>query len=189
MEAFKIGFFCEHASGFHIHEDLAHVRILGSDGATAAPGEAGEIVVSNLVNRASILLNYPIGDVAALSEGGCPCGRTFRLLSELEGRAEDVLPLIDGRFVHPRAIWQVFKQDREVLQYQLTQHDPERFELRLVTADEPAFARARNRALPSLRALLGPGATIEASRGSELDRPANEKFRAVVSRCAPTDFA
>ncbi len=29
VEAFKIGFFCEHRTGFHIHEDLCHVRIVG----------------------------------------------------------------------------------------------------------------------------------------------------------------
>jgi phenylacetate-CoA ligase len=184
VEAFKIGFFCERRTGFHLHEDLCHVRIRAPDGRTAAPGVEGEVVISNLVNRATVLLNYPIGDVAAMAAEPCPCGRTFRLLSELEGRVEDVLPLADGRFVHPRAIWQVFKNDREILQYQLTQQELQRFVLTLVTADEPAFQRALARARPELARLLGAGVIIVATSRREIDRGTNGKFRAVASLCA-----
>jgi len=49
-----------------------------------------------------------MGDMAAISPAACPCGRTFKLISELDGRTEDILALEDGSFVHPRAIWQVF---------------------------------------------------------------------------------
>jgi phenylacetate-CoA ligase len=185
VEAFKIGFFCEQRTGFHIHEDLSHVRIVRPDGRTAQPGEQGEVVLSNLVNRATVLLNYPIGDVAALSPRSCPCGRTFRLLSELEGRIEDILALADGRFVHPRAVWQVFKSDRDVLQYQLTQRGRHRFELKLATMDEPAFQRACGRVLPELQKLLGPGVCVETGRQAGLIRPPGGKFRAVVSTCTP----
>jgi phenylacetate-coenzyme A ligase PaaK-like adenylate-forming protein len=113
----------------------------------------------------------------------CSCGRTFRQISELEGRVEDILPLTDGTFVHPRAIWQVFKADPEVLQYQLTQHDLQRFALTLVTVDGPAFERALARARPGLERLLGAGATIEVTRRSHVDRGGAGKFRAVASLC------
>ena len=183
VESFKIGYFCEQRSGFHVHEDLCHVRILDGDDRDAAPGEPGRVVISNLVNRASVLLNYPIGDVAALAATGCSCGRSLRLLTELEGRVEDVLALDDGRFVHPRAVWQLFKDDRNVLQYQLTQHEPRRFTLRLTTLDEPAFARALARALPELSRLLAPDPQIETLRRTDLAR--DGKFRAVASACPP----
>lgn len=183
VESFKIGFFCERRTGFHMHEDLCHVRIVGSNGKNVPDGEQGEVVISNLVNRASVLLNYPIGDMASLSPDLCSCGRTFRLLSELEGRVEDILPLVDGRFAHPRAVWQVFKDDRDILQYQLTQHELQRFELTLVTVDEPSFRRALTGALPELESLLGPGALIETNRRTELVRTSGGKFRAVASLC------
>lgn len=184
-EAFKIGFYCERRTGFHMHEDLCHVRIVDGEGRTAAPGEPGRIVISNLTNRATVLLNYPIGDVGAAAPGPCPCGRTFRLLSEVEGRVEDILPLADGRFVHPRAVWQVFRDDPEVLQYQLTQHAPRRFELRLATVDDAAFARAAARALPELERLLAPDPIIDAARRGELEGRGGGKFRAVASLCGP----
>jgi phenylacetate-CoA ligase len=184
VEAFKIGFFCEQRTGFHIHEDLCHVRIVGRNGQTVESGQQGEIVVSNLVNRASVLLNYPIGDIGSVSDEKCSCGRTFKLLSELEGRVEDVLTLPDGKFVHPRAIWQVFKNDRNVLQYQLTQQEPQRFELKLVTVDEAGFHQALALALPELKNLLGRDAVIDTSRQHEFDRgEKGRKFRAVASLC------
>ena len=186
-EAFKIGFYCEQRTGFHLHEDLTHVRVVDAEGAAAAPGEVGQIVISNLVNRASVLLNYPVGDLGSIAAEPCACGRSFRVLSELEGRVEDILLLRDGRFVHPRAVWQVFQGDGDVLQYQLTQHAPDSFELRLATVDDPAYARAEARALPQLQSLLGPDAVVDARRVAELDLRGDGKFRAVASLCHEPD--
>ena len=66
-EAFKIGFYCERRSGFHLHEDVTHVRVVGAEGETLGPDETGRLVISNLVNRGSVLLNYPIGDLGSIS--------------------------------------------------------------------------------------------------------------------------
>ncbi len=186
VEAFKIGFCCERGGAFHLHEDLCHVRIAGAGGRTVPVGEPGEVVISNLVNRATVLLNYPIGDVAALSPAACPCGRTFRLLAELEGRTEDVLSLAGGSSVHPRSVWEVFKGEPGLLQYQLTQHELQKFELKVATSDEDAFKGVLDRTLPRLRRLLGPGAGIAAVRTGEVRRLPGEKFRAVASRCGQT---
>ena len=42
VESFKIGFYCEHRTGFHVHEDLCHVRILGDDGRDLGAGSRAE---------------------------------------------------------------------------------------------------------------------------------------------------
>lgn len=181
VEAFKIGFFCEERKGFHLHEDLTHVRIVRPDGKTAAPGEQGAVTLSNLVNKASVLLNYRIGDVASMRSGSCPCGRNFQLLSELEGRVEDILLLADGRHVHPRAVWQIFKDNVDVLQYQLTQQELQRFELHLVTNDMSSFQRAVQNVTAPLKQLLGPETSIEMTHRSNFPRDTGAKFRAVVA--------
>jgi len=185
VEAFKIGFSCEQRTGFHLHEDLCHVRVVDARGHTAAAGEPGQLVISNLVNRASVLLNYPIGDFAALSFAPCACGRTFTRLSELEGRVEDVLALADGRFVHPRAVWQVLKSCDGLLQYQLAQRAARQFALTVWSVDEPAFRRIAEQARPALEQLLGPQAQIDVGRGSAPDRRTGGKFRAVMALTPP----
>ncbi len=185
VEAFKIGYFCERGSGFHLHEDLCHVRVVRQDGSSCVPGEPGEIVISNLVNHATVLLNYPTGDVASLGGQACPCGRTHCLMSEVDGRLEDMVPLATGAHLHPRAVWAAFKDDRDILQYQLVQHELRRFELKLVTSTPHAFAAASLRARNALGSVLGDDAVIHVVREEELgrlERAANGKFRAVESR-------
>ncbi len=181
VEAFKIGFYCQERLGFHIHEDICHLRIVNSSGGNVPEGEMGEVVISNLINRASVLLNYPMGDMAAISKESCDCGRTFKLISELEGRTEDILKLEDGRFIHPRTIWQVFKEFREVLQYQLIQEEPGRFELQVVTIDQSYFASLQPRIVGKLKDLLGEEAEINIHwRPNIVQRP-GQKFRVVVA--------
>ena len=182
VEAFKIGFFCEQQSGFHIHEDLCHLRIVDPEGRRAPPGIQGSILISNLVNTASVLLNYPIGDTASFVDATCSCGRSFRIITELEGRIEDILTLSNGIFVHPRSVWQVFKGDPEILQYQLIQHEQDLFELAIATATKEAFDRAYKRALPDLQSLLGSDSVIEAHRKVDLGCTPGAKFRAVEVR-------
>ena len=184
VEAFKIGYFCELGSGFHLHDDLCHVRIVASDGRTCTPGETGEIVISNLFNEATLLLNYPMGDLAALTGMACPCGRTHRLMSEVDGRLEDMLLLGDGRELHPRAVWAALRDEREILQYQLIQHAIGRFELKLLTLEAGGFDALAARARVSLGVLIGEAA-IEIVRDEALgrvERSARGKFRAVESR-------
>jgi phenylacetate-CoA ligase len=184
VEAFKIGFYCEARTGFHLHEDLTHVRLVRRDGTAAAPGEPGEVVLSNLVNEATVLLNAPMGDVAVLSEEPCPCGRSFRLLSRVEGRVEDPLPLATGEVLHPRAVWAALKDDPDVLQYRLVQHELRRFELDLVTRDERCFAAVSERARRALVPLLGEDTHLEVVHDPALgreERARTGKFRAVRS--------
>ena len=137
------------------------------------------------MNHATVLLNYPTGDVAFLHEAPCGCGRTHRLMSEVDGRVEDVVPLASGVQLHPRAVWAAFKDDRDILQYQLIQHELRHFELKLVTASPDTFAAASARARAALRDVLGDDAVVDVVYEREvgrLERAANGKFRAVESR-------
>jgi len=185
VEAFKIGFTCEERNGFHLHEDLCHVKTVDTNGKKLNNGEKGEIVISNFVNRGTVLLNYRLGDVGSLSKEKCPCGRTLPLLSKLEGRVEDILFLQDGRFIHPRAVWAVIKKIEGVLKYQLIQHAPQRFELRLVTVDKDTYPLVVGRILDGLKELLGSSATIESAYFDDLKPKEGGKFRPVLSLCKP----
>jgi phenylacetate-CoA ligase len=182
MEAFKIAFTCERRDGFHVHEDLCHVRIVRRDGSAASPGEQGEVVLSNLANRGTVLLNYRLGDLASLSPEPCPCGRGLPLLRDLDGRSEDVLCAADGRPVHPRALWSALKNCPGLLRYQIVQETPDRFTLRLMTSDDAAYESIVAAALPRLRKLLGPSASVEPTHEASLDPPDGGKFRAVIQQ-------
>jgi phenylacetate-coenzyme A ligase PaaK-like adenylate-forming protein len=179
VETFRIGFFCERRTGHHLHEDCCHVRVVRPDGSDAAPGEPGEVVVSNLVNRGTVLLNYRLGDVAALLPEACPCGRSFRLLGPVEGRVIEFVRLADGTRVHPWSVGHAVRSDG-LLRFQLIQEERMRFRLEVVTTDDEAHARVVERATGTLRAVLG-GAEISVVRRDTLEETPSRKFRRVVA--------
>jgi phenylacetate-CoA ligase len=181
VEALKVAFTCEEGRAFHLHDDLVHVRIVGPDGQAVAPGEKGEVVVSNLVNRGTVLLNYRLGDMAALVGEPCTCGRNLTLLTDLEGRVEDIIYLPGGRFLHPRVICSAFENRKDVLQYQLIQHSLDRFHLRLVPVDWAHHGRTTAELRQGLVQLLGTSAKLEITYHDRLPRQAGGKFRPVLS--------
>lgn len=83
-EAVKIGFTCERGEGVHLHPDLCVLYLINEKGESVRRSECGEVVISNLVNGATVLLNYRLGDLAILDERSCGCGRTFPLLQFIE---------------------------------------------------------------------------------------------------------
>ena len=113
----------------------------------------------------------------------------MRLLSELEGRVEDIVYRSDGVFVHPRLIWKVFKHRPGVLRYQLVQHDIDRFELRLATTDRAAFDAAVPAVLADLRALLGDSAAIQAIYQDSFEPQGGRKFRPVLNLTKPNSVS
>lgn len=185
VEVFKLAFSCEAKSGLHVHEDLCPTWIAGADGHPAKEGERGEVVVSNLVNHGTVLLNYSLGDVAATSSDRCGCGRTLPLLTNLEGRVEDTLVFSDGRFVHPRAIWMIVRRRPAVIRYQLVQLTELAFELRLVTSDVANFPELARQTTDDLEAVLGADSHVEATRHENLPLGPGGKFRMVMALHSP----
>jgi len=181
VECFKIGFECGRHSGFHLHEDISHVRIVDPKGKDALPGEKGEVLISNFVNHGTVLLNYRLGDLAAISHERCNCGRSSYTLSELEGRVEDVIFLENGRSVHPRMVWSIFKKEPRVLQYQLCQLSQTQFKLKLVTHDMSIFDNVSPSVCIRLKSLLGEEVSIKAEYATTLKREGSGKFRPVRS--------
>jgi phenylacetate-CoA ligase len=179
VEAFKIAFTCEERSGFHVHEDLCHVWLAGEDGRPVPAGQKGEVVITNLVNRGSVLLNYRLGDVARFEDEPCACGRRTRRLVGLEGRVDEIIPLPDGAYLYPTAVWRLFRETPEILRYQLVQLAHDRFELRYVASDSASAERATADVLPRLRALLR-GAHLDAVRRPALPSGPGGKFHHLV---------
>ena len=184
VEAFKVGFVCEERSGIHVEDDLCHLRVLDAQGEPAAPGELGEVVISNLVNHGTVLINYRLGDLAAWSAEPCPCGRRTPLLSGVEGRLERTLHLPDGRFVPEGAI-QVLLKDRGALSFQLVQTAAEGYELKLVAPSPDEYERIVPDAVTGLRDLLGNGAQVRPSFHEALPPAPRGAFQYVVPLGGP----
>ena len=135
VEALRVGFTCGRGDGFHLHEDLVHVTVVDRDGRPLPEGETGELVLSNLVNRATVLLNYRIGDTGRIDRSTCPCGRTFARIVEFAGRVSQPITLPDGNVVFTVTVQGAIKRP-EIVRFRLVEDRPNVFRLILRTVGE-----------------------------------------------------
>ncbi len=95
---------CEFQQGFHVWSDLIYPEILDPETQEPLPpGERGELVVTMLQKEGLPIIRYRTGDVTALREEPCPCGRTHPRLERLSGRVDDML-IVRGINVFPSQI-------------------------------------------------------------------------------------
>jgi phenylacetate-CoA ligase len=182
MEAFSIGFECERHTGYHLNSDIYPVRIVDGEGRELADGESGEVVVSNLIGRGTVLLNYRLGDVASKLPQGCPCGRSLPRLSFLEGRVDDWLLTPSGELVHPQILRTVLSiGEDDVWRYQVVQRSPSDFAIRIVAAPGSDREALQARIARRFADRLGVVSGIEFSFVESLPRTPGGKVRAVIS--------
>jgi phenylacetate-CoA ligase len=183
VEAPRIGFECDQHLGLHLNIDIHPVRIVDAAGHTLPPGESGEVVVSNLVNRATVLLNYRLGDLAALLPDPCPCGRTLPLLSFPLGRSDDFLVLPSGEIVHPHNVCDLFRFERRLWQFQVVQETPTHFRVALVVAEGCDRRKLSERIAAGFAGIFGGEARVDVSFVDAIERTAAGKCRPLVSKC------
>ena len=180
-ETLDIAFECEHRAGYHVNVDICPVRIVDSAGRDLPDGEVGDVVVSNLVNRGTVLINYRIGDRGAILPGGCRCGRKLPLLDLAEGRVNAWIRMDNGRPVHGMDIRIVLKDEPDVRQFRIVQVDTNRLAVSVVpelAADPDAL---RGRISEGLQDLVGPGAAIEVEFKDHIPPSHSGKRQEIVS--------
>lgn len=157
------------------------VEILGPDRNAVEDGEVGEVVCTGLLNEAQPLIRYRIGDRAALTRPR-PQFPGLPVVSRLEGRIDKIIRTRDGRRIG--RLDPVFKGVVGVKECQIVQEDWDRFRLRVVAG--PEYADHVGRLLVSnLRERIGD-VRVEISIEPFIERSANGKFEAVVSRMSDT---
>ena len=108
-----VAFECPERGGLHIWHDFYLTEIIDpATGERLAPGERGEMVITPLVKEALPLVRYRTGDITALVEDGCACGRGQRI-ERITGRSDDML-VIRGLNVFPSQIEHVLRSLPEV---------------------------------------------------------------------------
>ncbi|MFL5820746.1 MAG: phenylacetate--CoA ligase family protein [Solirubrobacteraceae bacterium] len=185
VEALQIGFECEQGLGYHLNLDLVALRVVGPNEQEQSADETGEVVISNLVNRATVLLNYRLGDVAYLHPFGCPCGRSLPLLSFIEGRTDDWIEMPSGEKLHPQAVRTLFTDEAEIYQYRVRQLGPGRFDTDVVIKDGIDREKVRARLTDKFLSRLGRGTKVRVFFVDAVQRTQGGKVRVVARSPSP----
>ena len=103
-EAGPFAYPCPEGGGLHLDEREFVCEVVDAQQRAAAPGEAGELVVTPLGRTGFPVLRYRTGDVIAPSTERCPAGHDDRWLTDgIVGRTDDMV-VIRGMNVFPSAI-------------------------------------------------------------------------------------
>lgn len=136
-EVGPVAYGCEKGS-LHLMTESQVAEVLRPDGSIAGPGESGEIVLTDLNNRAMPLIRYKVGDLAVVG-GQCACGRGFPTLEKVWGREYDIVEAPDGRRYHGEFFMYLFEdlrtQGASVEKFQVIQTNEASLEVRLVIRD------------------------------------------------------
>jgi phenylacetate-CoA ligase len=95
---------CTCKDGLHIFSDVFYPEIIDpATGRPAAPGEAGELVITTLTKQGIPLLRYRTRDVVSITYEKCRCGRTSPRISKIKGRTDDMI-VVRGINVFPSQV-------------------------------------------------------------------------------------
>src|SRR5712691_10321525 len=183
VEALRLAFQCEQREGFHLCLDDVAVRVVDEQGRTVELSGTGNIIISNLTNRATVLLNYQLGDVVTLSPSACPCGRTLPTIEQIVGRSDDLLALPDGQVAHALVVLEDLRAVPGVVQVQIIQEDLRCFVLRVVCAGDTDWGQANQRLDAAMRIVFGNDISLGIERLDAIPSEPGGKVRAVISRC------
>ncbi len=173
-----VGWQCSEHDGYHLADDTVIVEQVPPCEGEGPP----RLVMTNLDSTAMPFIRYETGDIGVLHRDRfCKCGRTFTLLTTLEGRTVDCVQLRDGRQVSPYMLTCELEKLEGVGRYQIVQDEPGSLRVYLEPGAEGAHTREED-IRRVLRAVVGEGFGIEVEIKKKLLTVPGSKFRAVECR-------
>ncbi len=145
VEFLQLGFECEEHRGYHLNEDCYPVRVVDDDYEPLPDGNPGRVIASNLINRATLLLNYELGDEGTILPERCECGRTQRMLSLNISRVVDHVDIGNGVHFHPITFAEAVYKVEGIWQHQVVQRARNEFDVYLVADPEAEKSAMKKR--------------------------------------------
>lgn len=169
--------------GMHLTAEDIVLELVDAAGKPVPAGEAGEIVVTHLATRDFPFIRYRTGDVAALDDRRCACGRGLPMLKEIQGRTTDFVVAADGTVMHGLALIYILRDLPQVKAFRIVQESLQRTVVQVVPGsgfDDATVATIAR----GFRQRLGAGVQVDVERVEAIAPEKSGKFRYVVSRVA-----
>ena len=175
---------CPEHQRYHATETI-YLEVLNNTGQPCLAGETGKIVITDLLNFATPMIRYEIGDLATVAER-CPCGRNSLALERILGRERNLLTMPNGDQHWPITGFHRWGEVAQIRQFQFIQETREKILVHLVT-DAPLTTDQESRMAAIIRESLGGDFDIEFRQSRQLlPRSKGGKFEEFISRLSST---
>jgi phenylacetate-CoA ligase len=179
-DAMTVGFECDQRPAFHLNIDICPTRVIGEDEREVPDGEPGSVIVSNLLSRGSIFLNYRLGDHSRKLTDPCPCGRNLPQLALVDMRVHDWLKAADGTPMRPAAVVKAIEMTEGVLGFQVRQQGLTDYAVDAVLRPGCDQRVVLDRLEAAVLAKLDPGTMVRVRAVRDLPRTPGAKVHSVV---------
>jgi phenylacetate-CoA ligase len=179
-EFMLIGAECDRHEGLHLSMENLLVEVLDEDGGRTADGSEGDVVITDLFNRAMPFIRYRNGDRAIAGWTQCSCGRGLPLLRQVVGRHLDVVRTPSDKLIPGEYFPHLFKDFPVVRRFQILQQRIDEIEIRIVV--EPDWNDEIRQAIQSrMQSTLGNDLAIRWHQVDEIPLSKSGKLQVVVS--------
>lgn len=172
---------CENGA-MHIMAENMIVEVV-ENGRICGAGEQGELVITELNNRAMPLIRYRTGDIASLSPKPCPCGRTLPIIENLYGRAYDMIRNANGRLFHGEFFMYIIEDAKRrnlgIGAFQIIQQEQELFRIRI--KPEPGYCKETREFITCrIKEGFSANATVVFEEVAKIERAPSGKMRLII---------
>lgn len=128
---------CPEHRQYHVNTESVIVEIVDESGNAVSNHQAGRVLITSLINYATPLIRYELGDYAEWGEN-CPCGRTLPVIKKIHGRKRNRIRLPTGESLFPYLgeLHDSAHITTSIRKFQFIQHTLHDIEIKLVL-DEP----------------------------------------------------
>jgi hypothetical protein len=148
-------------------------------GGASKHGELARVVVSDLINDATPLLRYDIGDLAIMTEPAPYSAACYGSIEELRGKVTDTLCDGAGRRIVPFAILGCLKETLGLAQYRLICLERDLFVLQYRPARSAPIEL--DAALKGLSDIVGDSIKVIAQQVPAIQRETSGKLRPIIN--------
>lgn len=183
-EFMLMGTECEAHDGFHasMETQVLEILVTDKDGVRpAAPGEHGEVTITDLTNLACPFIRYVTGDIAiARPSDRCSCGRALVRFGPVDGRISETLRNRRGEAVNGLTFGVAMVElANHVQQFQVHQHGNGDVTLRIVETSVGLTDEAERILRAHVERYL-PGTPLTIARVPEIPLTSTGKRRVVI---------
>ncbi|MDO9578402.1 MAG: hypothetical protein Q7J16_11000 [Candidatus Cloacimonadales bacterium] len=164
---------CEEGN-LHLIEDFAYHELIGEAGISKLAG-------TNFYNYSMPLIRYEIGD-NLIADGNveCNCGRHFRVIKEIAGKACDYIQTPDGRILGA-VMSHSIDLAKGVLCSQIIQQKLDEIQVKVIV-DETFDDKSQSELEKGLRKRLGNEMKIEFQQVEQLEKQPSGKTAFIISK-------